>query len=320
MSKLAFVLVIVSLALAACSGPVSQAAGDSIQPTEATQVSIAEPTATSIPPTQPAPTLAATLPPPTATAPAAEGTCKPAEILTPENGQVVHEGITFSLDPALATSVEAQHCQSVPFRMEDLPGTAHPAGVTFTFPSGRQRVDFQPQITVYEIDGDMQDYLFPLNSLPDLQALLEERPEPSPWFDHAPLHVWPQYLDFGGGAGVRGIIEYAQDIFFFHNNGLLYNFDGLTSDGRYYVNVRIPVAVPFLMDLAGPDPLSNTNPDAIPISGWPSDYEQQRAVIDAYNQEALRRFEQATNADFTPDVAVLDALVRSLQVGAPQGR
>lgn len=243
--------------------------------------------------------------------------CSPAETLTGENGRIAYWGISFHLDAALGTSVMAQQCAAVPFRLEDAPGTAHPAGVTFTFPTDRQRVDFQPLIVVYAIEGDMQDYLYPLNSLGDLQNLLKLRPVPSPWSDAAPLHVRPQYLDFAGGAGVRGVIQYMQDVFFYTNNGLLYNFDGLTSDGRYYVNVRIPLAVPFLMDIEHSDPLTNINPDAIPISGWPNDYALQGPIVEAYNQEALHRFDQATDADFTPDLAVLDALVRSLEITAP---
>ena len=255
---------------------------------------------------------------PTATPLAAgDGACTPVETLAAENGQISYQGIHFALDPALATSVMAQQCAAVPFRVEDVPSSAHPAGVTFTFPTKRKRVDFQPLIAVYAVEGDMQDYLYPLNALGDLQNLLKLRPEPSPWFDAAPLHVRPQYLDFAEGAGVRGIIQYMQDIFFYTNNGLLYNFDGLTNDGRYYVNVRVPVAVPFLMDLDGPDPRTNINPQAISVPDWPKYGTEQRPIIDAYNQEALRRFDQATDADFAPNLALLDALVRSLQVGAP---
>ena len=82
--------------------------------------------------------------------------------------------------------------------------------------------------------------------------------------------------------------------------------------------MRVPVATPFLMDIDGPDPLTNHNPKAIPIPTERSQYgDQQLPIIDAYNQEALRRFDQATDADFTPDVALLDALVRSLEITAP---
>ena len=320
MSKSLLTLAMLSLVLVACV-PITPAVSTAEVPTEIVSplptvlpTSVSEPAATAVVTTAP---TASPQPLATSTPPTAEGACAPVETLTAENGHVTYHGISFHLNPALATSVMAQQCEAAPFNVEDLPGSAHPAGVTFTFPSKRKRVDFQPLIAVYAIEGDMQDYLYPLNSLGDLQSLLKAQPEPSPWFDAAPLHVRPQYVDFVQGAGVRGVIQYMQDIFFYTNNGLLYNFDGLTADGRYYVNVRMPVAVPFLLDIENSDPGTNTNPDAIPVLDWPADYAQRGQIVEAYNQEALRRFDQTSDSDFGPDLALLDALVRSLQIAAP---
>ena len=53
---------------------------------------------------------------------------------------------------------------------------------------------------------------------------------------------------------------------------------------------------------------------AIPVPGWPKYANEQRPIIDAYNLEALRHFEQATNAEITPDLALLDTLARSLKI------
>jgi hypothetical protein len=316
MSKSLLTLIVVSLALAACA-PTVGVVSTAVSPTEILipmPTVISKLTATAVAPT----TLPATEAPlPTLMPAIAAGGCAPAETLTGESGHFSYQGISFHLNPALATSVTAQQCAAVPFRVEDVPGSAHPAGVTFTFPTERQRVDFQPLIAVYAIQGDMQQYLYPLNSLTELHHLFAQRTEPSPWYDAAPLHVRPQYADFAGGTGVRGIVEYMQALFFYTNSGLLYNFDGLTSDGRYYVNVRVPVAVPFLLDIENSDPDTNTNLEAIAVPNWPDDAAQRGQIIEAYNQEALRRFAQASNGDFGPDLALLDALVQSLEVAAP---
>jgi hypothetical protein len=109
-----------------------------------------------------------------------------------------------------------------------------------------------------------------------------------------------------------------QDYFFYTNNGLTYEFHGLTQDGRYFVSVRYPVSVPFLMELDGFTlPPHNINPSAIPISTWPSDFEQQRPVIESYNNEALQRFEQMSDSDVFPKLSLLDELVQSIQVNQP---
>jgi hypothetical protein len=59
------------------------------------------------------------------------------------------------------------------------------------------------------------------------------------------------------------------------------------------------------------------NPSAIAISEWPADYEQQLKVIEAYNSEALLRFEQMGDDGAFPNLALLDALVQSLQITVP---
>ena len=196
---------------------------------------------------------------------------------------------------------------------------AHPPYTEFFFQTySRGNVDYQPQIRVYEVTGDMQNYLFPLNMFDDLKTALAQRPEPVTWFQHSPLHTHEAYLDFVNGAGVRGLIQYMQDYFFYTNNGLIYEFHGVTKDGRHFVSVRYPVSVPFLMELKGFTlPPNNINPNAIAISAWPSDFEQQHKVIEAYNNEALQRFEQMPDSDVFPKLGLLDQLVQSIQVNQP---
>lgn len=109
-------------------------------------------------------------------------------------------------------------------------------------------------------------------------------------------------------------MEYSQDLFFFTNNGLLYEYDGLTDDSHLYVNLRYPVAVPFLMDTEHSDPNTNINPQAIAIPEWTSDYEQRGKIIDAYNKEALKRLEGMKASDFTPNLEAIDALIESLEL------
>jgi hypothetical protein len=150
-----------------------------------------------------------------------------------------------------------------------------------------------------------------------MKRTIDQRPDPFAWFDGAPLHVRRKYLDFANGAGVRGVVEYAQDYFFYTNNGLLYEFDGLTKDGRYYINVRFPIATSFLVDIEHSDPNTNANAHAISIPSWPGDYTEQTKIIKAYNAEALHRFDQMAESDFTPDLAALDALVKSIQIVSP---
>ncbi len=254
------------------------------------------------------------------TASIAPTSCTTPVSVTRAKGKVSYNGISFSYDRVLATSFTAQNCPLVPI----IEGVdllySHLAYTLFTVPSDRkQGTYFQPEIKVVAVNEENMrapnGFIYPwIDTMSDLQKMLAARPQPSPWFDGAPLHVRPRYLDFQNGTGVRAVVEYAQDNFFIINNELLYAFDGLTRDGRYYVGVRFPIEAPFLIDIDGPDPRTNINPRAIGIPNWPNDYNEQRTVIEAYNQEALRRFDQMTDSDFTPSLKALDALVASLQI------
>jgi hypothetical protein len=234
------------------------------------------------------------------------------------DGRASYNGISLSIDPTLDYGMAARIC---PAATADPQGwtEAHPPYTEFFFQTySRQNVDFQPSIRVYEVTGSMQNYIHPLGSFDELRATLEQRPEPVTWFQHSPLHAREAYLDFANGAGVRALIQYMQDVFFYTNNGLIYEFNGLTEDGHYFVSVRYPVSVPFLMELNGITlPPININPNAITIAEWPSEYEDQRRVIEIYNNEALQRFEQISDSDVFPKLALLDQLVQSIQVNQP---
>jgi hypothetical protein len=235
------------------------------------------------------------------------------------DGQASYNGITFKIDPSLHSGLAARTCPATTAEEVQMPYEIHPAYTEFFFPNfSRANTDYQPQIRVYEVAGDLQKYLFPINSLDELQAVLDQRPQPVTWFEHSPLHTRQAYLDFASGAGVRGLLQYMQDFFFFTNNGLIYEFQGITQDGRRFVSVRYPVSVPFLMELDGITlPPNNINPGAIPVPAWSDDFDQQRKVIETYNNEALKRFEQMSDGEAFPNLALLDKLVQSIQVNQP---
>lgn len=235
------------------------------------------------------------------------------------DGQASYNGISFRIDPALDDDLTARTCTATTVEEQQMVNEAHPAYTEFFFPAySRANVDNQPSIRVYAVEGDLENYLFPINSLDELSTTLAQRPEPVTWFRHSPLHTRQAYLDFASGAGVRGLIQYMQDFFFFTNNGLIYEFQGLTRDGRHYVNVRYPVSVPFLMELDGFTlPPNNVNPQALAIGDWTEDFEQQRRVIETYNAEALQRFDLMSDNEVFPSMALLDQLVQSIQVSQP---
>lgn len=119
----------------------------------------------------------------------------------------------------------------------------------------------------------------------------------------------PQRLDFASGSGVRMLTQYGQAVGPISNNGLFYSFQGLTSDGKYYIIASLPTGATFLaydMNATPPQPT-----DSIPFSFNgnmdPSYYEDyMKAVEDRIN---------ATDAAvFQPSIDLLDALVQSITI------
>jgi hypothetical protein len=91
------------------------------------------------------------------------------------------------------------------------------------------------------------------------------------------------YVAFQDGSGVRYVTRYTQELGPKANERLFYAFQGLTSDGRYYVSFFHPVIA-----------------DKLATKGTPP---ATRAAVDALG-----------NTDFVPPLAMLDRVVASLRV------
>jgi len=231
---------------------------------------------------------------------------------------VDYEGIHFSADPSLATSIwpevkPATHLPEVP----DGPSywLAIPQHSRFTFANpdlspARRRMGFN-------LAAEAQIFVFPLAELAGmnplaqtdietLQNLLAERgPIPAGELPLLPLtnsaqvfHAQAQYLDFGNIQGLRFISQHSQDPQpIMLSPELFYTFQGITDDGLYYVAAFFPLATSAL-------------PDTIEVEDW----EAFHANYDAYLLENTAALDQLSPAEFTPDLTILDAVLASLRI------
>jgi heat shock protein HslJ len=227
----------------------------------------------------------------------------------------------ITVDPgSLATSYHWQVLPPTPYdaSMPPVPvGQPARAVVTFDYlPAPTALADGGPYIVVYPIDEYVKlwqdagnDAI--VNTVAGLQTLMDEQPaDPASPMPILPppgavndLAVQAQYIDFVGGSGVRFVGRLAQDASPIFNTQTDYYFQGLTDDGRFYVSVRWPVETSAL-----PDSMEQIAPD------------QQQAIesnIETYLQQATESLNVLESADWSPDLAELDALVNSLTVEAP---
>ncbi len=111
-------------------------------------------------------------------------------------------------------------------------------------------------------------------------------------------------LAFNGGNGVRMISQYAQFPGPITKDNSFYHYEGLTSDGKYFIAILFPVNLP--LQSTGENP----NADGIP---YPSDI-SDAAGLTAYYQGITDKLNAASPDSFQPSITQLDALIQSITV------
>lgn len=158
----------------------------------------------------------------------------------------------------------------------------------------------RPQIFIYPV-GELALYNKNARQVAtDLQNLLANQ-QPGNELPYLPLinakqviHPQVQYLDFKNGKGVRYLTQFNTGIVVINNHQLLYTYQGLTSDGKYYVAAVLPVTHANL-------------PETEQVSAQPENHLSELATSAAW-------LDQEPGGSFTPDLAKLDALVQSMEI------
>ena len=162
----------------------------------------------------------------------------------------------------------------------------------------------QPQIFVYPVNdlGAVNEGAGEIAA--SLQTLLQ-LPQEIPNMPFLPLtnglqamHAQVQYLDFKTGQGVRFLTQHNTGIAPINNEQLVYTYQGMTSDGKYYVAAVLPVTHPELPATPQVEALSEAE-----LNDYP-----------AYLANTATWLNQQPSGSFTPDLTQLDALMRSLEI------
>jgi hypothetical protein len=113
------------------------------------------------------------------------------------------------------------------------------------------------------------------------------------------LHTQVKYLDFQNGQGVRYVTMLSQGLVPVNNYELIYTYQGLTNDGRYYVAVILPVHH------------SDLPPDSSVTSIEPTTYTDD---YPAYLEGIINVLNPQPADSFSPNLTALDAMISSLLV------
>ena len=233
------------------------------------------------------------------------------------DGAVEFEGISFTVDPSLASRVEIT--QTEPY-YETEPGMT-----MFGSTPGFTQFDFfgfpvegiqYPRVMVMPVDT-FEEGSRSAEMLASLQALLDERPNLSrewlqlsydeslpmlPLINAAQVFaIAPEYIDFENGSGVRYVTYYAQDVSPIVREYAFYTFQGLTDDGRYVVSAFFPIAADALP--------SNEEIDYSTI-----DWDTFVPAYTDYLAETYAELQNSSEDGFAPALDALDGVIESLRV------
>ncbi len=227
------------------------------------------------------------------------------------SADVSYLGTSFTIPLGLANGTQNE---TVPQTSPDEPMLVWPAHTKIVL-QGYPLLDtlYKPQILIFPADEYQKISNDPASSeydartmISSLQSILSTQNFPLQGYylpalpdQHARqiFHAQETILPFKNGNGIRYITEYSQAAFpAFGGGDMLYTFQGLTNDGKYYVSVMMPID---LADLE-PMPESAANPAQYPD----------------YLMKTISQINQAGNP-FNPSIESLDALAESLLVGLP---
>jgi hypothetical protein len=196
------------------------------------------------------------------------------------------------------------------------PDIAYPTHLKFYFNDfisiSPSQSGWKPHLRIYPVNDyrsiygadPLQQATASINNIIDrLQVILVDRP--STFEDDIPF-LPPQhnaqifkaqikYLDFKNGSGIRFITQHALGGPI-SNQFIFYSFQGLTSDGQYYVALFYPVSTQILANM---DNGSSFN---------------TLADFQSHVQETTQRLNALSANNFTPNLRLLDEVTQSLQI------
>jgi hypothetical protein len=227
---------------------------------------------------------------------------------TPEP-DICYEGICFSFDDSIAAGAVGATIPAENYGDEAMPGSNHPAYFEFTFTNYALASHFHtPAIRVYPIAEYiiMDDVVAP--NLAEMYTVLATKPVAGinqnfpfmPFWNAAQVFTAKSaYFDFQSGSGLRYLTMYGQALYPIDNNNLFYTYQGITSDGQYYVSAILPV-----------------NNPGLPADGSSTidDWEAFTNLWESYISQAVMFLEDWTPESYNPQLAMLDAMMQSLSI------
>jgi hypothetical protein len=251
-------------------------------------------------------------PPAGITQPSVTAAVTPVEATNPPPAPQVNVNcnkVSLYLDPALASGYD---CQTISEASGgDMPAFAVNPEFTeitltgYSLPGSvlGPKIDLFPVQRFVEILPDTVP-----GRVSDLQALIAGG---APSADHLPIlpilnaaqifHAAYGVIPFVSGRGIRFLTMYGQDVGPVNNQAMVYTYQGLTSDGKFWVTVTLPASNPILPA------------DGSILPGGET-WDQFSANFSTYIVDIQNQLNAQAPGAYSPTLTALDALVASITV------
>lgn len=172
----------------------------------------------------------------------------------------------------------------------------YPLDITFHSPM----IQVFPVEEYTNLNPDVTDII---NQLKTLLAARDYAPSSIPflpfWNAGALFTARVEYLDFQNGSGVRYLTQYGQAFWPINNYDMFYSFQGITSDGKYYISAVLPISHPSLPQM-GDD--------------YTGSMDDLYANYDGYLSSILPEINGWRDDEFMPAISGLDTLIESIRI------
>jgi hypothetical protein len=185
---------------------------------------------------------------------------------------------------------------------------------------------FSPQINIYPISefrqalSKSESYVVQFNDeIARLKEIIGRKPDEIekapqiPFYDGSPeLRTRATYLEFDNGSGVLYLAQYNIEAALINNRGLTYIFQGITSDGKFYILGTFPVTLDFLPATYEDEKFGDYElPEFFHGSkNWSEHQRDYQKYLDSMRS----RLNREPSAAFNPSLVEIEETVRSLAV------
>ncbi len=163
-----------------------------------------------------------------------------------------------------------------------------------------------PQLLLYSVQELQQ--AVPSFTITDLQALINGQAPGVQDLPYLPIGESAQIIrlkykvvSFRNGSGIRYLMQQGQMTYPINNQDIFYTFQGLTSDGKYWVSARLPISNPVLPENG------NTLPNGESMSAFSQNFS-------AYIAALTSQLNAETGGSFSPAIPALDKLISSIMI------